>query len=118
MIKIPSKIQVSGHWFTIEMVTEGALRGKKEKDPELELCGDMCPIYKKIRILKTLRPDMLYSTLLHECIHAVIALSGQTERLEQDHEESLTVALECGIVTILPELSKVLASMEKPIVDN
>ena len=111
MIKIPSNISIMGADYRIELVTQGVLRGKKEKDPDMELLGDMCPIEHRIRILKTLSPRMKLSTLIHECAHAIWARTGQAERLEPEHEESLTIAAECGILDILPVLSKVLESM-------
>lgn len=113
IVKIPSEINVLGARFRIEIVTQAVLRGRREKDPDMELCGDMCPIERRIRILKTLSEEMKMSTLIHECVHAIFAISGQNERLEDIEEESLTVALECGILGILPVLSEVLASMEK-----
>lgn len=39
--------------------------------------------------------------LLHEILHGIIHLSGQKERLEDDHEEALVVALENGLKSLI-----------------
>mgnify|MGYP004454591553 CR=1 FL=1 len=109
-MKLPDKIRVFGSDFSVHLVTQADLRGRNPKDPEITLCGDMCITERKIRILKTLNDEMKLSTLVHECLHAIWGLTGQNERLEMEHEESLTVAGEYGIMSMLPTLCKVLAS--------
>lgn len=41
------------------------------------------------------------STLLHECIHAILFITGQNETLEHEQEEAIVRAIEHGMVGLV-----------------
>ncbi len=48
--------------------------------------------------------ETLLATLLHECIHGVLYLSGHSEGLDGEKEESIVIALEHGLMGVIPQL--------------
>jgi hypothetical protein len=52
---------------------------------------------RRIKVKKSLPPDMLEATLLHEIIHAILYTSGVGEMLNENLEEAIVVALENGL---------------------
>lgn len=62
---------------------------------------------RQIAISSAITDDDVYEdTLLHEIIHAVLGVTGQSERLEENVEESLVVALEHGLSRLYCRRSK------------
>lgn len=54
------------------------------------------------------RPAHLRRTLMHECIHVVVVMSGQksTLALDEDKEEGLVEAMEHGLFPIMKHFVK------------
>ena len=46
-------------------------------------------------------PEEINSTLLHECIHAILYVSGQSQLLKEDHEEGIVIALESALAPLI-----------------
>ncbi len=49
--------------------------------------------------------ETLLATLLHECLHGILYMSGHSEELEDGKEESIVLALEHGLVGVIPQLT-------------
>jgi len=103
MTKITS-IDIRGIPYTISYVSAEELEDPLYKGPELTIHGDCNSLERHIRILKTLDSDKMFATLLHEVIHGIWATDGRSEEWSEKREESLTVAMECGIVSTMPKL--------------
>jgi len=58
--------------------------------------GETDGINRTIKLKLEDKTTMLY-TMIHEYTHAVLHVTGQTERLTEEHEESIVVALEHGM---------------------
>lgn len=95
----PDVVEISGVPFTVEYHDELPGHETKTKDEEEIVYGDCDVNRRRIRIsLKYNETDDQFErTLLHEILHAVLGVSGQTERLEgenNEQEEGIVVALE------------------------
>lgn len=90
-------ISIGGVEFTIEYV-------KGLKDHEEDLQGDTNVDLRRIRISTDYSPDRQAQTLLHECMHAALYISGQSENLSEAHEEGLVLALDHLIWPLLPKI--------------
>lgn len=53
-----------------------------------------------IKIKAGLSDELFEATLLHETLHAILALSGQAEHLKHDLEEGIVLAIETGLGAI------------------
>lgn len=62
--------------------------------------GEADPLNRTIKIKYGLKDEVFESTLLHEILHVILAITGQSERLKHDQEESLVLALEHGLTSI------------------
>lgn len=49
-------------------------------------------------------PEMVWRSLLHEALHAILHVTGQSEGLGGETEEALVIALENGIAGLFPQL--------------
>ncbi len=96
-----NQVSILGHTFNIKYISQKQIdKGQPDK-----IYGD-CDVYnREIRILKTLAPDILKATLLHECFHAILGISGQAEMLTEGQEEAIVIALEHGLGPIIGEFS-------------
>lgn len=57
-----------------------------------------CDVHERIIRVKWPAPGGLISgTLLHECLHAILYISGQAADLSAEREEGLVLALENGL---------------------
>lgn len=92
----PRRIKVCGVWFSIQYV-EGLVDEKGEA-----MSGDCAPTTRKIRICTAQNdtPELIEATLLHEVLHAILFVTGQSQHLKSDREEGLVLALEHGLSTI------------------
>jgi hypothetical protein len=63
-------------------------------DGDDELLGAFCPDTMTIHISKH---SDIKSTMLHECCHAVLHISGCAERLTNSAEEAIVTAMEYGL---------------------
>jgi Zn-dependent peptidase ImmA (M78 family) len=77
---------------------------KDESDNNLQ--GDTSPDTRIIRINSTYSEDRQAQTLLHECMHAVLYMTGQAEHLSPAQEEGIVLGLEHTLWPILPRLLK------------
>lgn len=59
--------------------------------------GESDGVARTIKIKKSLTDDVKSSTILHEIIHSVLYVTGQAERLTEEQEEALVLALEHGL---------------------
>ena len=91
--KHPSTIEIMGTIFTVRY-----LQVLKDEDGT-NLSGDMNGNDRLIRInlSQHSHDEILERTLLHEIIHAVLHMSGQSEILKDSTEEAIVVALENGL---------------------
>ena len=92
-IRVPIKIRIAGTWFPIKYrMVVPCPNGDAD-----EVCGytetDLNP---HISISKSQHSsfDGLMSTLLHECIHAAIRITGHLATVGERNEERLVIALE------------------------
>lgn len=96
MASKPKTIQILGTEFRIEYTT------KLPKDDY----GDTVGNDRVIRVKSRLRGEIAKSTLIHEILHAIFHVSGQSEILAKHDEsgqleEALVVALEHGLTPII-----------------
>lgn len=59
--------------------------------------GESDGVGRTIKIKKGLADEVKTSTILHEIIHSILYVTGQSERLTDEQEESLVLALEHGL---------------------
>lgn len=59
--------------------------------------GESDGVNRTIKVKKSLTDDPKRSTILHEIIHSILYVSGQSERLTEEQEEALVLALEHGL---------------------
>jgi Zn-dependent peptidase ImmA (M78 family) len=59
--------------------------------------GIMCLNEREIVINNTLPLDQMRRTLIHEIAHAILGVSGISEKLNPAVEEAICVALEAGV---------------------
>jgi len=84
---LPTEISVLGKKFTIEYTND--MNKDEYGETDLEL--------KKIK-LNSNRPKHTWrATLLHEVIHAILGVTGQSNKMTDDEEEGLVVSLENGL---------------------
>lgn len=99
-MSLPSKIQVLGTTFNVELT---------DFEDETQQ-GEMVGLYRKIRVSKDLDSKRQWSTFVHEYVHAVFHVMGAGNVVEHNLEECLTQSLEYGIEGLLkqvgPELLK------------
>lgn len=91
-LNLPSEVTILGQSFTIV-----------DKKLEEGNYGETCGASGKIEIDKTKHTsqELLDSTLLHEVIHGILYVSGQSEMLSEQQEEGLVIALENGLRNII-----------------
>ncbi len=70
------------------------------KLPNNEL-GETIGVERKIRISNKLSGEQLKSTIIHELLHAILYITGQSERLDHDFEEAIVIALEHGLTPLV-----------------
>lgn len=66
--------------------------------------GEADPLNRIIKVKYGLGDEIFESTLLHEILHCILAMTGQSELLKHDHEESLVLAIEHGLGAIYGRL--------------
>jgi hypothetical protein len=95
-------IPLFGYEYEIQLVT--ALRDPADGK---ELDGYCDYGSQTILIDTSLNETKRLSVLLHESIHAILYLSGQSQLLDDDREESLVLALEYGLAPALQKLIEI-----------
>ncbi|RZA27146.1 MAG: protein DA1 [Proteobacteria bacterium] len=60
----------------------------------------------KIRINENLEKADYHRLLVHECIHAALAISGIADQISKEVEESICTVMELAFEDILKSLSK------------
>lgn len=91
MAEYPKYINILGIPFEIKFVK------KVDKDDSMGECDSTSRV---IKIKKDTNNEIIESTLLHEIIHGVLAISGVSSGLSEKKEEMLTVALENGLIQL------------------
>lgn len=86
-----TEIRIMGKLFRILQV--------KQVDKE-DSYGECDGPARTIKIKAGIPPEAYDDTLMHEIIHAVLYLSGHSEGMAHDLEESLVLALETGLSEI------------------
>lgn len=66
--------------------------------------GEADPFNRVIKIKYGLSDDIFESTLLHEILHTILAMTGQSEFLKGEAEEALVIAIEHGLTSIYGRL--------------
>lgn len=74
------------------------------REDNQNLHGDTNISTRIIRINSSDSKQMQAQTLFHECMHAALYVTGQTERLEEEEEEGIILALDHMLWPLLPEL--------------
>lgn len=91
-LTLPSDVTILGQKFKIE-------DKKLSEDTFGETCGMTSRI--SVDLDKHSSQELLNSTLLHEIIHGVLYVSGQSQTLSEQQEEGLVVCLENGLKSII-----------------
>jgi hypothetical protein len=86
-MRLPTSLRIMGVDFSIQYL---------DALPDDEL-GEMDGPGRVIKINKRQPREDQESTLLHEVLHAVLYLTGQSELLKHKREESLVLAIEAGL---------------------
>jgi hypothetical protein len=99
--KFPKSLQIMGAKIKIKYVDS-----LDKKGSDADTYGECVPFKRVIYIAKGKHEteQEVYHTILHEAIHCILALSGTGHSLEHDQEESIVLALETGLTTLLPQL--------------
>lgn len=88
-----NKIPVLGVPFTVTYPNK-----VDSKDNNLgETDGPM----RTIKVKKNLTNDIKHETLLHELIHAILYVSGHSELISEETEESIVIAIESGLSQVV-----------------
>lgn len=83
------KIPIMGIEFKI---TYPVKIDKKDND-----IGESNGAERTIKIKKSLTDEVKRSTILHEIIHSILYVTGQSEGLSEKQEEAIVLALEHGL---------------------
>ena len=86
----PTSTMILGYEFEIQYVDDM---------PDSQY-GEMTGWDRVIKINGRLKGDELESTILHEICHAILFITGWSEKLGDDEEEGLVRALEHGLSNI------------------
>lgn len=86
----PTQVMVMGVPYSIEYVGEDVL--------DQYQVGETCSTERTIKITASQSEDACHSTLLHEAIHAILAVSGAVHGLSEAAEERMVLALENGLI--------------------
>lgn len=87
--KLPTSVTVLGKDFDISYTM----------DIDTNTYGETNVLERTIKINSN--KDKKESTLLHEIIHAVLGVSGYSERMSEQEEEALVVLLENGLENLI-----------------
>lgn len=87
----PTKIDILGIPVRIIQVK------KIDKD---DAYGESNFMDRTIKIRAGLPEDLFESTLLHEIVHTILGMTGQSEHLKHEQEEAIVLALEHGLCQI------------------
>lgn len=93
----PTSISILGKSFEIRYTR------KIDKDNSYGECDGPSRV---IKIRSDLEGEQLEDTLLHEFLHGILYISGQSESLDQHQEEALVLALENGLSQIYQRIVK------------
>lgn len=88
-MKKPTTVNIMGKVFEVAH--------PKQVASDKDVYGHTVGHDRKITIKGSLSGEAFEDTLLHETIHAILAVSGMTEMLSEEHEEAIVVALENGL---------------------
>ena len=92
-----SSIVIGGIRFKIKYV-------KDLKEPDSHLHGDTDVQAKLIRINSSDSPAEQAQTLFHEVMHVALHVTGHSENMTEQFEESIVLALDNMLWPILPQL--------------
>lgn len=97
--KLPRRVRILGETFAVSMAPQ--------PESDAEQFGDTSAAERRIRIFPyAVTEQMVLRVLLHEELHAALAVSGLTELLTKvggrDPEEALVTMLETHIMQRLP----------------
>ena len=97
-IKAPHSVQIGPRRFKIEYKKKVFQTGTKE-----ELSGACSAIQQLIEISleEALTKALLFDTVFHEFCHGMLYVSGQSERLTDEHEEGLVIMMENYIAPLI-----------------
>lgn len=88
--RFPRSVMVLGHKIAVKVVDH-------LEDEGQDLLGAFNAETKTIYLVRGCDK----SVFLHECIHAILYLSGGSEGLSQSKEESIVMALESGLFPLI-----------------
>jgi hypothetical protein len=89
---MPRRVKICGIWFAVKYI-DGLADGAS---------GLMYGPTRQIHVCTALNDskELLEATLLHEIVHAILYVSGQTQHLSSILEEGIVCALETGLGSI------------------
>lgn len=89
------KVNILGESIDIRIISEEELHKLIDTRPdEHEVFGAFLPGHRTIYINKSLEPEQIGRTLVHEIVHAHLSLCGLSALLDDKMEEAVCVALE------------------------
>jgi Zn-dependent peptidase ImmA (M78 family) len=89
------KVNILGESIDIRLISEEELhRLIDTRADEHEVYGAFLPGHRTIYINKSLEPEQIGRTLIHEVVHAHLSICGLSSLLEENMEEAVCVALE------------------------
>ncbi len=95
MSSLPSQVFIGGIPFSVEEVKPNELSEKG-------LMGEFHASKQQIIINSESGPDMKKTTLIHEILHAIIFMSGNTH-MEESEQERLVASMETVVYRFLQE---------------
>lgn len=123
-MKIPKKLKIGAHTFTVELTNKKYMGGPTPSEMERGIAigkhwtyfGDMHPGDLKIRINKNVKPSMVQETLMHEVMHAVVELTGVRNDFKLGREEHIVQAVGHLLTEVFlenPQFAKVFMNKNK-----
>lgn len=92
IMSMPKSIMLMGHRIKIEL----------NDDPDNHGTCDV-PM-RTIYIRRTDPISLQRETLLHECVHMILGLSGISQLLSDELEEAIVIAVETGLSPLIKQL--------------
>lgn len=93
-IRLPSEVYIAGTVWTIDYLPNLA--------EERGLYGEMRPAERRILVNSTMHPDMIKTALLHEVLHACLAVNSAA-LLPDEIEERVVRSIEGPLLSFLKE---------------
>ncbi len=107
MVKIPKSVKIGPHIYALSI--------NEELNNDSILGRHHLSTLKMEYATKNIHQGQQLSTILHECIHAILQVYGimETVGISKEKEEALVVALESSVLSFLRDNPKLIETLVK-----